>query len=109
MLAAIVRDTRPTCAPVAQLSLRASSSTGAPTSTILVICSAHVGSNVLDLGTILITQGFAFAAITNTGQPVYAPYIAEEAIAHNARVGLWAFPDMPHPNQSLISHTSGRQ
>jgi endonuclease YncB( thermonuclease family) len=111
MLAAIIRDARPTCAPVVQLSSRASSSSlpqGSPgESTILVICSAHVGGHVLDLGTILITQGFAFAALTSSGAPVYQAYAAEESIAQNSRVGLWAFSDMPHPNRTLLTRSAG--
>ncbi|MQB34252.1 thermonuclease family protein [Rhizobium rhizogenes] len=99
MLAAIVKDTKPTCAPVAQLTAPAS---GQP-STILVICSAHVGNNALDVGTMLITQGFAFAAMANTGKPVYLPYSIEESIAQQSRIGLWAFADMPHPNRMLFS------
>ncbi|ACM31132.1 thermonuclease family protein [Rhizobium rhizogenes] len=99
MLAAIVKDTRPTCAPVAQLTAPAA---GKP-ATILVICSAHIGNNALDVGTLLITQGFAFAAMANTGKPVYLPYSLEESIAQQSRVGLWAYPDMPHPNRVLVS------
>lgn len=99
MLAAIVKDTKPTCTPVAQLMAPAA---GKP-ATILVICSAHIGNNALDVGTLLITQGFAFAAMANTGKPVYLPYSIEETIAQQSRVGLWAYPDMPHPNRVLFS------
>ncbi|NTI46126.1 thermonuclease family protein [Rhizobium rhizogenes] len=99
MLAAIIKDTKPTCAPVAQLMAAAA---GEP-ATILVICSAHIGNNALDVGTLLITQGFAFAALANTGKPVYLPYSLEESIAQQSRVGLWAYPDMPHPNRMLFS------
>ncbi|WP_234908178.1 thermonuclease family protein [Rhizobium rhizogenes] len=105
MLAAIVKDTKPSCAPVAQLTAPGA---GKP-STILVICSAHVGDNALDLGTLLITQGFAFAAMANTGKPVYLPYSLEESIAQQSRVGLWAYPDMPHPNRVLFAHTAKRE
>ena len=111
MLAAIIRDTRPTCAPVVQLSSRPSPSTlprqSPGGSTILVVCSAHLGDHVLDLGTILITEGFAFAALTSSGNPVYPAYGAEESIAQTSRVGLWAFPDMPHPNRTLLSQSTG--
>ncbi|WFU07323.1 thermonuclease family protein (plasmid) [Rhizobium sp. CB3171] len=101
MLAAIVKDTKPTCAPVAQVMAPAS---GQP-STILVICSAHIGNNALDLGAMLITRGFAFAALETTGKPVYLPYSIEEGIAEQSRVGLWAYPDMPHPNRVLLSRS----
>nr|WP_200997135.1 thermonuclease family protein [Rhizobium rhizogenes]QCL10183.1 putative succinoglycan biosynthesis protein [Rhizobium rhizogenes] len=105
ILAAIVKDTKPTCAPVAQLMAPAA---GGP-STILVICSAHIGNNALDVGTLLITQGFAFAAMANTGKPVYLPYSLEESIAQQSRVGLWAYADMPHPNRVLFSHSAKRE
>ncbi|NTF52741.1 thermonuclease family protein [Agrobacterium rhizogenes] len=105
MLAAIVKDTKPSCAPVAQLTAPAAG--GAPI--ILVICSAHVGNNALDVGTLLITQGFAFAAMANTGKPVYLPYSIEESIAQQSRVGLWAYADMPHPNRVLVSHSAKRE
>lgn len=98
MLAAIVRDTKPTCTPVAQLS----SQTSGQSPTILVICTAHIGDGALDLGATMITQGFAFAALANTGKPVYMPYSIEESIAQQSRVGLWAFDDMPHPNRALL-------
>jgi endonuclease YncB( thermonuclease family) len=102
MLAAIVRDTKPTCAPVAQVM---ASAPGLP-STILVICSAHIGNNALDVATMLITQGFAFAALESTGKPVYLPYSIDEGIAQQSRAGLWAYPDMPHPNRMLFSRAS---
>lgn len=100
MLAAIFKDTRPSCAPVAQL---AAPAPGQPP-TVLVICSVHIHETALDIGTMLITQGFAFAALTSTGKPVYLPYSIDEAIAQQARAGLWAYPDVPHPNRLLISH-----
>ena len=70
-LAAVIRDTRPQCAPVAQIGEQRA---------ILVVCSAHVGSSTLDLGTVLITEGFAFAAFTNDAKPVYMPYLVAELV-----------------------------
>ena len=98
MLAATIRDTKPTCSPIAQLPSPALQD--GPT--ILVVCSAHVGDKSLDLGTILITQGFAFAAFSNDAKPVYMPYLVAEATAKQAKAGLWAYPDMPHPNLVLF-------
>ncbi len=97
-LAAVIRDTRPRCAPVAQIGEERA---------ILVVCSAHVGSSTLDLGTILITQGFAFAALNNDAKPVYMPYLVAEALARRSRAGLWAAPDMPHPNPILTKALQG--
>jgi endonuclease YncB( thermonuclease family) len=57
-LAALIRDTKPRCSAVTQA--------GTPP-IIFTVCAAHVGQNTLDLGTILISQGFAFAAVSPTG------------------------------------------
>jgi endonuclease YncB( thermonuclease family) len=92
-LAAVVRDTKPQCAPVAQIGEQPA---------ILVVCSAHVGASTLDLGTILITEGFAFAAFNNDAKPVYMPYLVAEILAKKNRAGLWAAPDMPDPNSILF-------
>lgn len=97
-LAAVIRDTRPRCAPVAQIGKEAA---------ILVVCSAHVGSSTLDLGTILITEGFAFAAFNIEAKPVYMPYLAAENLARKSRAGLWAAADMPHPNLILNKALQG--
>jgi endonuclease YncB( thermonuclease family) len=99
MLAATIRDTKPTCSPIAQLP----PSVPQEGPIILVICSAHVGDESVDLGTVLITQGFAFAAFSNDAKPVYMPYLVAEATAKQAKAGLWAYPDMPHPNLVLFS------
>ena len=99
MLAATIRDTKPTCSPIAQLP----PSVPQDGPIILVICSAHVGDKSLDLGTVLITQVFAFAAFSNDAKPIYMPYLATEATAKQAKSGLWAYPDMPHPNLVLFS------
>lgn len=99
MLAALVRDTSPTCSPIAQIP--AASAVGTPT--ILIVCNAHVGAKTLDLGTVLITEGFAFASFTNEAKPVYMPYLVAELTAKHQHSGLWAYSDMPHPNFILFS------
>lgn len=91
-LAAVIRDTAPSCVPIAQLG-------GA----IVVVCSAKVGGATLDLGTILVTQGFAFASFSADGKPVYMPYLVAEIEAKKRRAGLWAAADMPHPNSIIFS------
>lgn len=98
MLAAIIRDTKPTCSPIAQLP--ANKLEEGPT--ILVVCSSHIGGQSLDLGTILVSQGFAFAAFSNDAKPVYMPYLVAEATAKQTKAGLWAYADMPHPNLVLF-------
>lgn len=98
MLAAFVRDLKPTCSPVAEIA-----SGGVQPATLLVVCSGDLRGSRLDLGATMITQGFAFAAIDNKSHPVYLPYLIEEGIARQARKGLWAFADLPHPNNTLRS------
>jgi endonuclease YncB( thermonuclease family) len=92
--AALVRDTRPQCAAVGQI--------GQAPPTILVVCSAHVGAATLDMGTILITEGFSFAAFGADAKPVYMPYLVAELLAKNNKAGLWAARDLPHPNPILF-------
>ncbi|WP_051074181.1 thermonuclease family protein [Rhizobium freirei] len=98
MLAAFVRDLKPVCAPVALIAAGQSQP-----ATVLVICTGEVHGKRLDLGATMITQGFAFAAIDSEGRPVYLHYLIEEGIAQQARKGLWAFADLPHPNNTLLS------
>ena len=93
-LAAIVRDTKPACAAIASV---------AKTSEIVVVCSAAVGGSTLDLGTILVSQGFAFAALDPDKTPVYAPYMIAEIMAHKARAGLWAQQSFTHPAGGLAA------
>ena len=91
-LAALIRDTRPRCTAVAR--------SGPPPLTYAV-CAAHIGQTTLDLGTILVAQGFAFAAADATGRPVNLAYALAESDAKAHRRGLWASPDLPHPNAIL--------
>ena len=102
VLAADVRDTQPVCSPIAQLA----APSPAEMPTILVVCKAHVGDNVLDLGTVLITQGYAFASFNNSARPVYMPYLVAELAAKKTGAGLWASPDLPHPNAILLKAVS---
>ncbi|MGJ0620496.1 MAG: thermonuclease family protein [Methylocystis sp.] len=92
-LAALVRDTKPRCTGVAQA--------GAPP-VIFTVCAVHVGANTLDLGTVLITQGFAFAATDMHGGATKVEYAVAEHEASKARRGLWTAPDLPHPSKILI-------
>jgi endonuclease YncB( thermonuclease family) len=93
-LAALVRDAKPRCTAIAQAS--------APP-VIFVVCAAHIGSNILDLGTVLITQGFAFAATDAAGKSTKFEYAVAESEASRAKRGLWAAPDLPHPSKILLN------
>ena len=90
--AALIRDTKPRCSAVTQA--------GTPP-VIFTVCAAHVGQNTLDLGTILISQGFAFAAVSPTGKPFQFTYSVVEGEAQKAGRGLWAAKDLPHPTKVL--------
>lgn len=94
MLVALTRDLRPQCYAAAEI---------AASRTVFVFCIAQPSAGAgagsrIDLGTALVASGFAFAALTPEGSPVHAPYLAAQQVAQRARVGLWAFADMPEPN-----------
>jgi endonuclease YncB( thermonuclease family) len=91
--AAMLRDARPRCAAIAKAV--------APL-LIFTVCAARIGEVALDLGTILITEGFAFAARDASGQPINAAYAVEEREAKQARRGLWAALDLPIPTTILL-------
>jgi endonuclease YncB( thermonuclease family) len=91
-LAAIIHDTKPRCTAIAQA--------GQPP-VIYTVCAAHVGANTLDLGTVLISQGFALAALDANGKPIHFPYVIAEDDARKNKRGLWAAADFPNPNKIL--------
>jgi endonuclease YncB( thermonuclease family) len=95
--AALIRDTKPRCSAIAR--------SGAPP-LIYAVCAAHIGKTTLDLGTILVTQGFAFAAADARGRPVNLSYAVAEADAKAHRRGLWASPDLPLPN-AILARAAG--
>jgi endonuclease YncB( thermonuclease family) len=96
--AALVRDTRPRCTAVAQA--------GKP-AIVYAVCAATVGRSTLDLGTVLITEGFAFAAADANGKPINLTYAIAEGDAQRARRGLWAAPDLPYPTRILMEAARG--
>ena len=97
MLAGLIRTLSPSCAPVARRP---------EVSTAYVVCYADTtsprGRQRVDLGTALIASGFGFAALDAGGGPVNPGYFAAEMQAKNGRIGLWAYPDLPHPNIVLL-------
>jgi endonuclease YncB( thermonuclease family) len=88
--AALIKDAKPRCTALAQSG-----------SVTFAVCAAHLGAQTVDLGTILITQGFAFAATDPNGKPVNFQYAVAESDAQKNRRGLWASPDLPHPSAIL--------
>ena len=98
MLASVMQDLKPLCYAVAQT----------PDGSIqFVVCSAVLtkGQNAgkaLDIGTVLISSGFGFAALKPDGQPVNVGYAVSQNMAEEKRKGLWAFSDLPDPNAALL-------
>ena len=86
VFAAYIKDTKPICAPVAKTSDIA-----------YVVCYATVGGKRLDLATILISSGYAFAALKQDGLPYYPAYAVAEQGARDKHAGLWQFTDVQHP------------
>ena len=100
MLVSLVRDLRPMCYAAANIDYGR---------TVLVFCFATMeqGRNKgsrLDLGTALISIGYAFASVTLVSRPVYSPYLIAETQAKNTKSGLWAYPDMPDPNAIILEN-----
>ena len=86
VFAAYIKDTKPVCAPVAQTA-----------DTSYVICYATISGNRLDPATMMITSGYAFAALKTDGLPYYPAYAVAEQDAREKRAGLWQFEDVQHP------------
>ena len=98
MLIALTRDLRPQCYEAAKLP---------QANTIFVFCIAQptqgaaAGSRI-DLGTALISTGYAFAALRPDGTPVHPPYLVAQTVAAESHAGLWAFNDLPEPNAIIL-------
>ncbi len=95
MLTGLVKTWRPLCAVV-----------GVNSSIKYVVCYADIkvagGRQRVELGTALISSGFAFAAQNSLGGPASIAYWAAEQEAEKAKAGLWAYPDLPNPNEVLL-------
>jgi endonuclease YncB( thermonuclease family) len=102
VLAAFITDTHPSCAPIAVKS-----------SVTYVICFATVAGRRLDLGTVLISEGYAFTALDSTGLPVNPNYAVAEQQARARKSGLWQFDDVQHPSlllgRAINDHREARQ
>lgn len=98
MLIRLVGQWHPLCYPVSQ---------SADGHLQLVICSARVTSgpwsgSVIDLGTALISSGFAFAALNANGSPVNNGYRVSQMIAKKGRKGLWSLGNLHDPNEIIM-------
>lgn len=97
MFAAYIKDTQPVCAPTAKTS-----------DLTYVVCYATVAGDRLDLGTIMVSQGFAFAALDASGLPVFPAYSVAEQDARARNAGLWQFSDVTHPSIWLSSRVNAQ-
>jgi endonuclease YncB( thermonuclease family) len=94
---AFIKDTKPICAPVARTDDQT-----------YVMCYATIGGQRLDLGTVLISSGYAFAALDRKGLPYHTPYAVAEQVARQNQVGLWQFEDVQHPSIFLSRNATAR-
>ena len=104
MLVSLIRDLNPQCYTAALQ---------AATNTNFVFCYAVLKGPQLqparvDLGTALISTGFAFASIDPSGHPVHPPYFVAQALAQQQKAGLWAFDDLPDPNIIILKQLRGQ-
>ncbi|RWA88138.1 MAG: thermonuclease family protein [Mesorhizobium sp.] len=86
VMAAFIADTKPVCSPIATIA-----------KVTHVVCYATVGADQLDLGNLMITSGYAFAALQADGLPYSPAYAVAEQVAREKRAGLWQFKDVQHP------------
>lgn len=97
VLAAYIKDTQPICAPVAKANKIS-----------YVVCYATVGRQRLDLGQVLVSSGYAFAALKSDGLPYHVPYSVAEQMAQQKKAGLWQFKDVQHPSITLSREANQR-
>lgn len=97
ILAAYIKDTAPICAPAAQTS-----------DLTYVVCYSTVKDSRLDLATMMISQGFAFASLDKFGLPVFPAYSVAEQDARARTAGLWQFKDVQHPAILLSARANAK-
>ena len=95
MAQAIVRDSKPVCTTIRELDAN----------NLLVVCQTTTGKTGYDLATYMIAQGWGFAAVGPSGQLAVPGYRVVEQGAREAREGLWAYVDLPHPVSILVGQS----
>ncbi len=103
MLIALTRDLRPQCYQAAAV---------AETKFVFCIASPKTGAAAgtrIDLGTALVSTGYAFASLRPDGKPVHAPYFVAQLVAQRSHAGLWAFQDVPEPNAIILRALTGQR
>lgn len=69
---------------------------------IFAVCAADLNGATFDVGTAMISSGYAFAATYPDGSAVNMSYVVAELTAKGSLQGLWAYRFL-HPVQALIS------
>jgi endonuclease YncB( thermonuclease family) len=103
MLIALTRDLRPQCYQAAAV---------AETKFVFCIASPKTGAAAgtrIDLGTALVSTGYAFASLRPDGKPVHMSYFVAQLVAQRSHAGLWAFPDVPEPNTIILGALNARR
>jgi endonuclease YncB( thermonuclease family) len=73
-----------------------------------VVCAADLDGNTIDVGTALISTGFAFAAMNTKGEAVSTNYLVAEINAKMEHDGLWAMR-FQHPVQMPLKQVQERK
>lgn len=73
-----------------------------------VVCAADLDGNTIDVGTALISTGYAFAAMNRKGEAVSTNYLIAEINAKMEHDGLWA-TTFQHPVQLLLKQAQERE
>jgi endonuclease YncB( thermonuclease family) len=69
---------------------------------IFAICALNMSGATVDVGTALISSGYAFSAVFPDGKPVGRNYLVAELTAKASGDGLWAY-QFSHPVQMLLN------
>jgi endonuclease YncB( thermonuclease family) len=72
------------------------------------VCAADLDGNTIDVGTALISTGYAFAAMNTKGEAISTNYLIAEINAKMEHNGLWA-TTFQHPVQLLLKQAQERK
>ncbi len=97
-LAALFSSATVTCQPIGYAIDKAT----------FVVCAAEIDGNTIDVGTALISTGYAFAAMNTKGEAVSTNYLVAEIDAKMEHDGLWAMT-FQHPVQLLLKQAQERK
>lgn len=97
-LAALFSTATATCQPIGYAIDKA----------IFVVCAADLDGNTIDVGTALISTGYAFAAMDTKGKAVSTDYLVAEINAKMEHDGLWAMT-FQHPVELLLKQAQERK